>query len=583
MTHNSDASCNSPCPGDKTTTCGGYNPTSKTYYASYYNITTLPPPRETIASAVKVRPAATCTPAPNIAFTGKPIEIIYDFANADACCEICLLSKHCTAWTASPPSPTAETTNTCTLFSSTVGQVAISAETNVSGYSNGALTHFRNPRSSDCLSDEKAYAIQELGFAATWCSSECSTDADCPVDVPFGSTAKPRCLIQEPWGSMKRCVLVCTQPSDCGNGRDALCSVAGDVSICTYINGETPQKITEPRFVGSFNDFRLPGGTFGNTANRDLPITFCSNGTDVTGVCLADTRVPGTGRQSGNVGGTAELSPRLCARLCDGYKYAGIQDGYECFCGNSYGNQGVANISGTCQANQPENSNVFLACGAGETIASVVFASFGTPTGDCSNISGFTRSTCDAQTTVAIVTKLCVGKPSCAIAATTAVFGEPCEGVFKHFSVDVTCSGPPAMPTTLIPCHGDPSLNCGAPSINDIYALTTEVQAEQCATVAENTNLEISCEQGSGMVFTHVTSATFGNLTNFATMCSATRAPLACQAPTATVVAYVAKQCVGKNTCTLAATRATFAWNTLCATPIYLTASLSCAPDPQCK
>ena len=450
-------------------------------YASYYNISTLPPPRGTVAAAVKAHPAATCTSMPQVEFTGTPIEVFEDFANAEACCELCGLSKQCSAWTAAPANPSSEFETRCSLFDSTVGQLRLSSsESATSGYVEGALTHFRNPRSSDCLSDETAYAVQELGLAATWCSKQCSTDADCPFDVPLGSTAKPRCLLQEPFKNMKRCVLVCTAKSDCGNGQDTLCMQTqhfDGVSICTYVNDEVSQKITEPRFVGTFSDQLLPGGTLGNTANRDLPITFCSNGTSLDG-CLADSRVSGLNLY----GGAAASSPRLCARLCDGYKYAGIQAGYNCFCGNSYGHQGVA----------------------------------------------------------------------------------------------------PAT-TKLVPCNGDPSLNCGAVvPCNDVYALTTEVQTEQCATIPENKNLTIACEPGSGMVFTQVTSATFGALTNFATMCSATRAPLACEAPTATVAAYVAKQCVGKGACSLEATLKNFDPTLKCTTPLFLTASLSCAPVPQC-
>ena len=284
----SDATCKDPCPGDSTATCGAQASTGD-IYASYYNISTLPPPRETIAAAAKAHPAATCTSMPQVEFTGTPIEVFEDFANAEACCELCGLSKECFAWTATP-------TWYCALFDSTVGQLRLSSsESATSGYVEGALTHFRNPRSSNCLSDETAYAVQELGLAATWCSKQCSTDADCPFDVPLGSTAKPRCLLQEPFKNMKRCVLVCTAKSDCGGGQDALCMQTqhfDGVSICTYVNDEVSQKITEPRFVGTFSDQLLPGGTLGNTANRDLPITFCSNGTGIRD-CLADSRVSG--------------------------------------------------------------------------------------------------------------------------------------------------------------------------------------------------------------------------------------------------------------------------------------------------
>ena len=95
----------------------------------------------------------------------------------------------------------------------------------------------------------------------------------------------------------------------------------------------------------------------------------------------------------------------------------------------------------TCKANVPENSKANLGgCPAGQKIASVTFASFGTPTGECK--SGFhVDAACNAKNTVAVVEKLCVGKSSCTVGADVDTFnGDPCPGNKKRLSVQVACS-----------------------------------------------------------------------------------------------------------------------------------------------
>ena len=91
----------------------------------------------------------------------------------------------------------------------------------------------------------------------------------------------------------------------------------------------------------------------------------------------------------------------------------------------------------TCAAAVPENTNVNFFCYGG-TIASVAFASFGTPTGRCRG--GFQVGKCNAANSTSVVAAACVGQSACTIAATDATFGDPCNGVQKVFSGAVTCS-----------------------------------------------------------------------------------------------------------------------------------------------
>src|SRR5215471_8679648 len=59
-----------------------------------------------------------------------------------------------------------------------------------------------------------------------------------------------------------------------------------------------------------------------------------------------------------------------------------------------------------------ENGSLDLACPDGQTIASIAFASYGTPSGSCGS---FAQGVCDASQTIAIIQNECVGKPSCSV------------------------------------------------------------------------------------------------------------------------------------------------------------------------
>eukprot|EP01047_Picozoa_sp_COSAG01_P071226 COSAG01_NODE_10999_length_2030_cov_1.718281_1_plen_629_part_01 len=105
----------------------------------------------------------------------------------------------------------------------------------------------------------------------------------------------------------------------------------------------------------------------------------------------------------------------------------------------------------------PENGRLTLGgCKAGSTIDRIVFASFGTATGDCAH--GF-KMACSSKNSTAVVSKLCLGKASCVVPATSSEFGgDPCVNVLKHLSVAIHCSGdPPPPPPTPPPPKPPPS------------------------------------------------------------------------------------------------------------------------------
>jgi hypothetical protein len=120
---------------------------------------------------------------------------------------------------------------------------------------------------------------------------------------------------------------------------------------------------------------------------------------------------------------------------------------------------GGAPGSSVC-ATSAEAASATLTCPTGQTIATVMFASFGTPTGSCGS---FAAGGCDASTSIAVVQALCVGRNSCSVAANTGTFGDPCAKVVKNLAIAVTCAvvgGMGSPPTGQQPFKGVANSPC---------------------------------------------------------------------------------------------------------------------------
>ncbi|HMA91360.1 MAG TPA: glycosyl hydrolase, partial [Polyangiaceae bacterium] len=94
---------------------------------------------------------------------------------------------------------------------------------------------------------------------------------------------------------------------------------------------------------------------------------------------------------------------------------------------------GGKNVCGTAA----EDASVALSCPAGQVIDSVVFASYGTPTGTC---GGFLVGSCEATSSKATVESLCTRRRSCTVPATNSAFGDPCSRTTKQLAVEATCA-----------------------------------------------------------------------------------------------------------------------------------------------
>jgi hypothetical protein len=103
----------------------------------------------------------------------------------------------------------------------------------------------------------------------------------------------------------------------------------------------------------------------------------------------------------------------------------------------------------TC-GSAPESQSIELRCGVGDTIKRVVFAGYGIPNGTCANgfrpgdkcylnVSNAVALACVGQSSCSVECSLSPGKRVCA----GVDVHDPCNGIAKHLSVSVRCSGTP--------------------------------------------------------------------------------------------------------------------------------------------
>merc|ERR1711871_193756 len=104
-----------------------------------------------------------------------------------------------------------------------------------------AQTHYGDPLSGPCESDEKNVSIQ--GVPGAVCTPACTGifKTKCPTDVPSGVTATPTCALQDASSGAKYCALICSPSVDLKSLRagDAQCGSAScqpisGTGICTY-------------------------------------------------------------------------------------------------------------------------------------------------------------------------------------------------------------------------------------------------------------------------------------------------------------------------------------------------------------
>jgi hypothetical protein len=108
----------------------------------------------------------------------------------------------------------------------------------------------------------------------------------------------------------------------------------------------------------------------------------------------------------------------------------------------------VTVVPAQCALSTPADytSQLTLSCPSSDVITAVEFASWGTPSGQCTG-SGAQNSfavnnSCEYPNSVAVVRDLCVGKTACAFVPNDTLFGgvDPCDKVEKWLAVAVLCA-----------------------------------------------------------------------------------------------------------------------------------------------
>jgi len=245
-------------------------------------------------------------------------------------------------------------------------------------------------------------------------------------------------------------------------------------------------------------------------------------------------------------------------------------------------------MGGTLCGMAPENSVMSFTCGGDGIIQKVLFASFGTPYGECGGFSD--NSTCNAQSTVDIVNNLCIGQPSCSINVDDTTFGDPCYGTVKRMYAEVFCSNPETYFLNVqIPANTNGEIHVSKLAFSDLeiqesgvtvwqqqnyvageagiiegyddgngeivfetgsgdytFQVTGNPGVSVCASVAEHQTLDLSCP--SGYLIATVPFASFGNTSDDG--CDTTTYG-ACHAGSSRYT--VEQSCLGMNSCSVLA------------------------------
>ncbi|EQC24830.1 hypothetical protein SDRG_17280, partial [Saprolegnia diclina VS20] len=163
-----------------------------------------------------------------------------------------------------------------------------------------------------------------------------------------------------------------------------------------------------------------------------------------------------------------------------------------------------------------DGASATIQCPQGEYIGSIPFASYGTPTGEFPDYAA--DPTCDAAGAVATIGDRCIGENACSVDVHSGTFGDdPCPGATKKLDVTAKC-----VPNNIIG-----------------------------TSVAQDSSASLQCPAGT--YISAIDFASFGTATGIFPDFSVDPT---CHAADSNLV--VGSSCLGKNSCTVAATADTF-------------------------
>lgn len=186
-------------------------------------------------------------------------------------------------------------------------------------------------------------------------------------------------------------------------------------------------------------------GTDNATTNEDESTTTSGGQTGSGGGDALDGTggTPGSGGSEDGSGGSVPLGDGGGGTGGDngsggaGDDSGGATGGTPDATGGAEGSTGGATNGGetTC-GTADEGGSVRLSCPEGFRIESVLFSSYGTPTGEC---GAFVEGTCHAATSTSAVEDICLGRAACTVPASNSMFTDPCNSTTKALAVEIEC------------------------------------------------------------------------------------------------------------------------------------------------
>ncbi|KAG6704975.1 hypothetical protein I3842_07G158600 [Carya illinoinensis] len=185
-------------------------------------------------------------------------------------------------------------------------------------------------------------------------------------------------------------------------GRYWMAYAKGDCSTCSYAGTFRPTKCQLGCGQPTQRWYHVPRSWLKPT--RNLLIVFEELGGDASKISLVRRSVTS-----------------VCA---DSYEHHPTIDNYS--------------VEGHGESNMMHQAKVHLQCATGQSISTIKFASFGTPSGTCGS---FQKGTCHAPNSLEVLEKKCIGQESCMVTMSDTKFGaDPCPNVLKRLSVEANCS-----------------------------------------------------------------------------------------------------------------------------------------------
>jgi len=188
-----------------------------------------------------------------------------------------------------------------------------------------------------------------------------------------------------------------------------------------------------------------------------------------------------------------------------------------------------------------EGSDLNITCEAGNLInlISVNYGRSAIGQDVCDSHHDTSNTNCKSSTSMEEVAERCSGKVSCSVAASNAVFGDPCRNTYKYLEVQYTCE----PPQTSIAC--------------------------------EKSELNISCESGK---LINLISANYGRSAIGQDVCDSHHDTSNTNCKSSTSMEEVAERCSGKVSCSVAASNKVFG-DPCRGTYKYLEVQYTCEPQ----